>query len=344
MTGRGHAELIRERYGTRWAGVAVVSMVAIDLVAYVAEFAGIALGAAILGIPVAPAIVATLVVHSLVVLTRSYDMFERIALAFSVLLFAFIILAIGQQPDLRSMVAGLWPGAAVGQPAYLGLAVALTGASVMPWMLFYQQAASVDKGLRPEDLPAARRETLLGAGASQLLMVAILVAAAAATAHALPLPTIPLPDLPEGLARLATGPTGVILALGLIGAGVLALVVISLSAAWAWSELMGWRHSLNHSIRRAPGFYLVYLLEVVPAALIALLAPSLGAVVLGAMILNVVVLAVPLTFLVRLSSDREVLGTLANSRRRAAVLWAVTGGLLLLGLAGLAGEVLGLTG
>ena len=79
-----------------------------------------------------------------------------------------------------------------------------------------------------------------------------------------------------------------------------------------------------------------------PAALIALLAPSLGAVVLGAMILNVVVLAVPLTFLVRLSSDREVLGSLANSRRRATVLWAVAGGLLLLGLAGMAGEVLGL--
>ena len=344
VTGRGHAELIRERYGMRWAGVAVVTMVAIDLVAYVAEFAGIALGAAILGIPVAPAIVATLVVHSLVVLTRSYSTFERIALAFSVLLFAFIILAIGQQPDLRAVAAGLWPGAALGQPGYLALAVGLTGASVMPWMLFYQQAASVDKGLRRQDLPTARRETLLGAGASQLLMVAILVAAAAATARALPLPSILLPDLPAGLARLAVGPTGVVLALGLIGAGVLALVVISLSAAWAWSELLGWRHSLNHSVRRAPGFYLVYLLEVVPAALIALLAPSLGAVVLGAMILNVVVLAIPLTFLVRLSSDREVLGPLANSRRRAAVLWAVTGGLLLLGLAGMAGEVLGLSG
>ena len=120
MTGRGHAELIRERYGTRWAGVAVVSMVAIDLVAYVAEFAGIALGAAILGIPVAPAIVATLVVHSLVVLTRSYSMFERIALAFSVLLFAFIILAIGQQPDLRAVAAGLWPGAADGSAGVPG--------------------------------------------------------------------------------------------------------------------------------------------------------------------------------------------------------------------------------
>ena len=44
----------------------------------------------------------------------------------------------------------------------------------------------------------------------------------------------------------------------------------------------------------------------------------------GAMVFNVVVLALPLAFLVRLTSDRELLGDLANSRREAAVLWIVT--------------------
>ncbi|HTS15641.1 MAG TPA: hypothetical protein VMH24_08230, partial [Candidatus Sulfotelmatobacter sp.] len=73
-------------------------------------------------------------------------------------------------------------------------------------------------------------------------------------------------------------------------------------------------------------------------------APSLGAVVTGAMILNVVVLAVPLAFLVRLSGDPAVLGGLASSTRRTAVLWTVTGGLLLLGLLAMAGEVLGIGG
>jgi len=315
-------------------------MVAIDLVAYVGEFAGIALGATIVGIPVPLAIAATLLVHSLVVLTRSYRSFERIALALSLTLFAFVVLAIGQQPDLRAVVSGLWPAGSRFGSGYLALVVALTGASVMPWMLFYQQAASVDKHLQPDDLPAARQETLVGAVVSQLLMVAIVVAAAAATARALPV--VASHDLPAGLARLAAGPSGVLIAVGLIGAGLLALVVISLSAAWAWSELFGWRHSLNLPIRRAPGFYAVYLLEIVPAALVALLAPSLGAVVLGAMTLNVVVLAVPLAFLVRLSSDRAILGPLANSRRRAAIMWVVTAGLLLLGLAGVANVVFGI--
>ncbi len=340
VTGRGHAELIRERYGVPWAAVAVISMVVIDLVAYVGEFAGIALGATIVGIPVGLAISATLVVHSLVVLTGSYRGFERIALALSLTLFAFVILALAQEPDVRAIAGGLWPTEP--GPGYLGLLVALVGASVMPWMLFYQQAATVDKGLEREDLPAARHETLIGAIVSQLLMVAIVIAAAGAMTYGAAAVSTNLADLPAGLARLASGPAGLLIATGLVGAGLLALVVISLSAAWAWAELFGWPHSLNLSIRKAPGFYLVYLLEVVPAALLALYAPSLEQLVLGAMILNVVVLAVPLAFLVRLSSDRTVLGPLANSRRRGAVLWTVTAGLLLLGFAGVASEVLGL--
>lgn len=274
VTGGGQAELIRDRYGRGWAAIAVISMVVIDLVAYVGEFAGIALGASMVGVPVAPAIAATLAVHSLVVLTGSYRGFERITLALSLTLFAFVVLAIAQTPDPCVIVDGLWP---VGQGAgYLGLAVALTGASVMPWMLFYQQAASVDKGLLPEDLPAARSETLIGAAASQLLMVAIVVAAASAMGQAAS-PGLPLavPGLPDGLARLASGSSGMLIAVGLVGAGLLALVVVSLSAAWAWAELAGWRHGLDLLVRKALGFYTVYLLEIVPAALLALLAPLL---------------------------------------------------------------------
>jgi Mn2+/Fe2+ NRAMP family transporter len=82
---------------------------------------------------------------------------------------------------------------------------------------------------------------------------------------------------------------------------------------------------------------------VVPAAVVALVARNLVSVVLDTMILNVVALVVPLVFLVRLSSDRALLGSFANSRRRTAVLWCLTAGLLGLGLTvvvGLLGRVL----
>ena len=141
-----------------------------------------------------------------------------------------------------------------------------------------------------------------------------------------------LAALPIGLARLAIGPSAIFIAIGLIGAGLLASVVISLSSAWAWAELFRWPHSLNMSIRAAPGFYAVYLIEVIPAAVIALVATDLLAVVINAMILNVLVLAVPLAFLVRLSGDRVLLGPLANGQARSVLSWAITVALLGLGV------------
>ncbi len=343
-TGLGHAELIREHFGFRWGVVSVTSMVVVDLLAYVAEFAGIVLGASLIGIPAAPAVLAALVLHTVVVLTGSYRRFEVAALVLSLALFAFVVLAFAAGPDPRAVLGGLSPVQPFDRPGYLDLVVATVGAVIMPWMLFYQQAATVEKHLGPADLRAARWETVIGAIASEVLMAAIVIAAAAAAAAAGPGAAREAVAgglaLPAGLAALAQGAPGVLIAVGMIGSGVLAAVVISLSSAWAWAELFHWPHSLNLSIRRAPGFYLLYLVEVVPAAIVALVAQDLVSVVIDAMILNVLALVIPLTFLVRLSGDRALLGPLAASRRYSAVLWVMTAGLLALGLSSAVGVLL----
>jgi Mn2+/Fe2+ NRAMP family transporter len=336
-TGKGHAELVRARYGPRWAAVSVVSMAVINFVAYVAEFAGIALGAAIVGIPGPIAIAGALAIHASMVLTGSYTWFERFALALSLALFSFVVLAVVGRPDLGHLVSDLSPLPQDVPHDYFALVVAVVGASIMPWMLFYQQSASVDKQLTRADLRGSRIETLFGAFASQALMAAIVIAAAAAMQSSGPVAATAtnLKELPEGLARLAAGGAGWLIAIGLIGSGLLALVVVSLSAAWGIGEVMGWPHSLNLRPNEARRFYAVYFVEVLPAAVIALLSGDLVKVCVGAMVFNVIVLALPLAFLVRLTSDRELLGDLANSRPQTAVLWVVVAILLASGTFGM---------
>lgn len=338
-TGLGHAELIRQRFGLRW-GVVSVSTMVVDLLAYVAEFAGIVLGASLIGIPAGPAVVAALVLHTVIVLSGSYHRFEVATVVLSLALFAFVALAFTAGPDPLAVLGGFSPAQPFDRPGYLDLVVATVGAVIMPVMLFYQQAATVEKRLGPEDLRAARWETLIGAFGSEVLMAAIVIAAAAAVGSGAAGAVVGGGlALPAGLAALAQGVPGALIAIGMIGAGLLAAVVISLSSAWAWSELLHWPHSLNLSPRRAPGFYIVYLVEVVPAAVIALVAADLVSVVIDAMILNVLVLLIPLTFLVRLSGDRALLGPLAASRRYSAGLWVMTAGMLAFGLTSVIGVI-----
>jgi Mn2+/Fe2+ NRAMP family transporter len=336
-TGKGHAELVRSHYGAKWAAVSVAGMAIINFVAYVSEFAGIALGAAIIGIPGPIAIAGALAIHASMVMTGSYTWFERFALVLTLALFSFIVLAVVGRPDLGHLVADLSPIPQDAPRDYFALVVAIVGASIMPWMLFYQQSASVDKKLKREDLRGSRVETLVGAIASQALMAAIVIAAAAAMQSSGPVSAAAanLKELPDGLARLAAGGAGWLIAVGLIGSGLLALVVVSLSAAWGIGEVMGWPHSLNLRPNEARRFYAVYFVEVLPAAAVVLLSGDLVRVCIAAMVFNVVVLALPLAFLVRLTSDRELLGDLANSRLQAVVLWIVTGTLLACGTFGL---------
>jgi Mn2+/Fe2+ NRAMP family transporter len=337
VTGKGHTELVADRFGARWAAVSVGGMALINFVAYVAEFAGIALGAAIVGIPAPVAIAGALAVHASMVLTGSYKWFERAAVALSLALFSFVFLAVAGQPDVGHLASDLNPLTEDVPHDYFALVVAMVGASIMPWMLFYQQSASVDKGLTRQDLRGSRLETLLGAFASQALMAAIVIAAAAAMRSAGPVPASAsnLAGLPEGLGRLANGGASWLIAIGLVGSGLLALVVISLSAAWGVSELMGWPRSLNLRPSEAWRFYGVYLVEVVPAALIVLLSADLARLCVGAMVFNVVVLALPLASLVRLTGDRELLGDLANSKQRVALLWGLAVALFVSGAAGM---------
>jgi Mn2+/Fe2+ NRAMP family transporter len=334
-TGKGHAELIRSRYGPRWAAVSVGGMAVINFVAYVSEFAGIALGAAILGVPAPVAIVGALVLHAGAVLTGGYSVFERGAVLLSLALFSFVVLAIVGHPNLGHLFADLNPLPSDVPHDYFALVVAVVGASIMPWMLFYQQSASVDKKLTREDLKGSRIETLLGAFASQALMAAIVIAAAAAMESAPALSSATVTQLPEGLARLASGGTGWLIAIGLMGSGLLALVVVSLSAAWGIGELMGWPHSLDLKPNEARRFYAVYFAEVIPAAVVALVSADLVRLCIEAMVFNVIVLALPLAFIVRLTGDRELLGDLANSRRHSALLWVLTGVVLASGLFGM---------
>jgi Mn2+/Fe2+ NRAMP family transporter len=336
-TGKGHAQLVRDRYGSHWAALTVVGMAVINFVAYVAEFAGIALGASIVGIPAHLAIIGALAIHASMVVTGSYVWFERLALALSLALFSFVFLAVAGRPDLGHLVSDLSPLPSDVPHDYFSLVVAMVGASIMPWMLFYQQSASIDKKLTREDLRGSRIETLVGAFASQALMAAILIAAAAAmrSAAVVPATATNLADLPEGMARLANGGAGWLIAIGLMGSGLLALVVVSLSAAWGISELMGWPRSLNLKPSEARKFYFIYFIEVVPAAAVVLFSADLVRVCIGAMVFNVIVLVLPLSFLVRLTSDRELLGDLANSTFRAALLWVATASLLVCGVYGM---------
>jgi Mn2+/Fe2+ NRAMP family transporter len=316
VTGKGHAQLIRENYGLAWTWVSLGTMLITNLAALITEFIGIAGAALVFGIPVAPMVIVSATVLIGIAFSGRYKRAEVFALGLCLLELLFIPAAFAAHPDPGALVReGLFGNQPLANRDYLLLVAGNIGAVIMPWMIFYQQSATVDKGLRPKDLKLARVDTAIGAVLTQVIMIAVVVTCAATlyvhhvnvsdAAHAA-LALVPLTG--SKLAGIAFGA-------GLLGAALLGALVVSLATAWAFGEAFAWRCSLNAACYDAKRFYGMYAAMVIVAAAFVLL-PHLPLIriTVWVMAFNAFVLPIVLGFLLVLSNDKKILGDRVNSR------------------------------
>jgi Mn2+/Fe2+ NRAMP family transporter len=309
-TGQGHAAMIYQRFGKWWGRFSLADLLLVNFLTLVTEFAAIALAARHLGL--APAVVVPLAAVGLILLvgTGSYRRWERMTLMLCGLNLAWFALAALVRPDWGSALANAVvpatpAGGVTGDVVFL--VIAIVGTTIAPWQLFFQQSCVADKRLRFADLKLARLDTLLGAIAVVAFAVCMLLVGDAMHRGGLKY---------EDPAQMADalipsiGHAGRTLVLLLMcNAALLGATAISLSSAWAWGEVMGWRNTLEARIDKAPQFYAAYALCVAAAAgLVLIPGAPLQAIILGVQVLAGVMLPSAVVFLQLLLNDRAMLG------------------------------------
>lgn len=329
-TGKGLAGVIREHYSAGMAVLASVPMFVTDFLTYVAEYTGIAVGLGVVGISPLISLPVAYVVHSALVFTGSYRKTERVLLAISgVLLFSYVLDAFLIKPNVKELLAiSLNPFQPYFQPSFAFMVAANVGAVIMPWMLFYQTGAVAEKGLNGFHERYERFETLLGAVVSEILMVAIVVVSDPLGAVDFLSPA----SLAETLSPVAGKYAPLLFGIGLASAGLLALVVVSLASTWGIAEALGWRAKIGERFSLARNFYLVYLIETFPAALIPLFFRNLVQLILSLMVIFVFVLAVPATLQGLLCCNEELMGPHALKGAWKVVYWMMLGAVVFSGI------------
>ncbi len=335
ITGKGHAELIRETFGNRWALVSVGTLIISAIGALVTEFAGVAGLGRLFGLPATTTVVPAAAALIALVVTGGYRRVEIVGITLGLCELAFVAAAVLAHPDANAMASQLHSTAPLAKPGFTALIAANVGAVVMPWMIFYQQGAVVEKGLRRRDLRIARVDTGVGAVVTQIVMAAVLVAAAA-TLHGGSRSLTSVADLSAALApALGRETARYVLLFGVGGAALVASIVVALALAWAVAEAFGKPRSLNDSVRRAPLFYGLFTAAVAAGAALVLTSHSLVNLSIDVEVLNALLLPVVLGFLIALAL-RVLPGGDRLSRRRRAALLAVIGLVTALGLVWLA--------
>ena len=298
VSGKGHGELIRDRFGRRWAWVSVGTLVLACVGALLSELSGLAGVGLIFGVPAWLTMTIVVCGLTLMAYTGSYLSVERMAMAIGAFELVFLLVAWKAQPQASAIISGAlsipWR-----EPKYLYLVAANIGAVIMPWMVFYQQSAVVEKKLAAIDLAAARWDTALGAVVTQVIMASVLIATAATLGNAGPQPAL---DTVQQIARAITpflGETSgkLLFGLGMTGAALVATIVVTLTAARTLGEVLGVKHSLEHRPREAPWFYGIYTVSLAASGLFVASGVNLISLSVGVQVMNALLLPLVLGFL-----------------------------------------------
>src|ERR1039457_4261499 len=351
-TRRGHAELIFDRFGPFWGWFSMIDLMVGNFLTLVTEFIAIRAGLGFFGVRPAVAVLGALLVLSVALMTHRYWTWERIILGAAMFNLVFVPVALLTHPHWATVGRALvtWrplPGGLTQETVLVLLAD--IGATVTPWMLFFQQSAIADKGLTTRDIRFGRVDTVLGAALATVAALATMLATAPLFIHHMSAANFEAAEFAQALQPFIGHWGAALLALGTSEAGMVAAITISTSSAYAFGEVARRPHSLNLPFKQGRAFYLVLLIEAAAAAGLVLI-PGIPLVYIVLLVNVIAVVAMPpaLLFLYMLVNDREIMGKLVSplwaNVLALGVVTVLIGAGLLFGISVIAPNALALVG
>ncbi|HZR44526.1 MAG TPA: Nramp family divalent metal transporter, partial [Ktedonobacteraceae bacterium] len=163
VTGKGLADLIRERFGVRITFWSMVLLLIANIATTVAEFAGIAGAMDIFGVRAFIAVPLAAVLVWFLVIRGQYKYVERFLLALCLIYVSYVISGFLVHPDWAQVFHQTGVPPIQLNQGYLLTLVAVIGTTIAPWMQFYQQSAIADKHIAVAHLNYERIDTYVGA-------------------------------------------------------------------------------------------------------------------------------------------------------------------------------------
>ena len=160
VTGKGLASLIRERFGVRKSVLAMAALLIANTAVTISEFAGIASGLALFGVPASISVPLVALLVWMLTMSGSFQRIEKILLLVSCVFVTYIVAAFMAGPNWGEVAVDLVVPNIQNDPSYVSLVVATIGTTIAPWMIFLAQNNVVDKNAGEDDIVLQRIDRL----------------------------------------------------------------------------------------------------------------------------------------------------------------------------------------
>lgn len=321
VTGKGFASLIREQFGVRMSTLAMLALLISNTTVTLSEFAGIASGFALFGIPAYVSVPIAAVAIWALTMSGSYHRIEKILLLISCAFVTYVVAGVMVGPDWGDALnATLIPRFST-DPQYFSVLVANIGTTIAPWMIFLAQSNVVEKNARAEDLPYQRIDTVTGSVVASAISWFIILTTGAVLFPA-GIAVNGAEDAASALAPLVGPYAEALFGAGLVGASFLAACVLPGITSSAICEAFGWERGADRSWQEAP-VYRGIITAIIYLSAVIVIVPNVNlfGIMMLAQVINGVLLPVLLVFMVLIAGDRHVMGRFANGRIWNGLTW-----------------------
>jgi Mn2+/Fe2+ NRAMP family transporter len=325
VTGKGTADLIRERFGVRVTAFAMLCLLLANVGTTIAQFAGVAAGTELLGVSRYITVPVAALLVGFLVLRGSYDNVEKVLLVLCLAALSYVVTAIMVRPPWGEVLRQAVTPSFSREPNYIFAVLATIGTTITPWGIVYMQASVADKGVELERYRFTRLDVMFGAAWGNVVS-AFIVISTAATLFIYGINVETAEQAAMALEPLAGAGARYLFTTGLLGASLLAASVLPLSTAYAICEAFGWERGLDHRSREAPLFYGLYV-GIIVLSVIVVLIPGipLFPIMWLSQAVNAILLPVLLVLVLKLVNSRRVMGDWVNRRWQNILAWALTG-------------------
>jgi Mn2+/Fe2+ NRAMP family transporter len=334
VTRRGLADLIREKFGVRASLLIFAALTIANLGTITVDIAAVKTSSHMLNLPAIPFLMVIVAISLLVVTRGNYKLTQGIMLFTSLFYLAYIISAVKAKPDWGMALANLvYPHGVDFTPGYLRnyllIGMGVLGTAITPWGQFFISRFAYDKNIAPGKMIFSQLETYVGAFLTDFFSFFMIVATAA-TLFVNQIPLTSGESAAQAIQPFAGELAGALFAFGILNAGFMGMIVVSLSTAYAFSEFFGLSGSLDSNFKQSKSFYWIYMLQILIAAGIALL-PGISLFRLAIVTQTINAIALPLVFyyLIKLTSSQRLMGEYVNShfKRRFAITGSIVIGI-----------------
>jgi Mn2+/Fe2+ NRAMP family transporter len=316
VSGRATFEIIRERLGPRLAVANLAASFLINLLTLTAEIGGVAISVQLLtGVERAVWAPLAAVVVWFVIWRVRYSVMENVTGLLGLALIVFVVAVFLLKPDWAHLAASTAPVVPKGETpgTYWYFAIALFGAALTPYEVFFFSSGAVEEHWTPKDLAQSRANVLVGFPLGGILSVAI----AAGTAIVLLPKQVDVTSLSQAVLPVAQagGTVAVaVLLVGFVAATFGAALETTLSSGYTLAQFLGWSWGKFRRPAEASRFQLTMIIGLLVG--LGVLATGVDPVQLTEFSVVFSAIALPLTYLPVLivANDPQYMGDKVNGR------------------------------